>query len=52
VVLIWVYYTSQVILMGAEVTRAFAMHRGSIKRRQTSNPSEEERLRPSDIPAT
>jgi membrane protein len=51
VVLIWVYYTSQIILMGAEVTRAFAMHRGSIKRRQTSNPSEE-RLRPSDIPAT
>ena len=42
VVLIWVYYTSQIILMGAEVTRAFAMHRGSIKRRQTSDPSEEE----------
>jgi membrane protein len=41
VVLIWVYYTSQIILMGAEVTRAFAMHRGSIKRRQTSDPSEE-----------
>jgi membrane protein len=39
VVLIWVYYTSQIILMGAEVTRAFAMHRGSIKRRQTSDPS-------------
>jgi membrane protein len=42
VVLIWVYYTSQIILMGAEVTRAFAMHRGSIKRRQTSDPSEEQ----------
>jgi membrane protein len=27
VVLIWVYYTSQIILMGAEVTRAFARHR-------------------------
>jgi membrane protein len=52
VVLIWVYYTSQIILMGAEVTRAFAMHRGSIKRRQTSDPSEEERLRTSDFPAT
>jgi membrane protein len=51
VVLIWVYYTSQIILMGAEVTRAFAMHRGSIKRRQTVNPSREE-LRTSDIPAT
>jgi membrane protein len=42
VVLIWVYYTSQIILLGAEVTRAFAMHRGSIKRLQTSDPSEEE----------
>ncbi len=52
VVLIWVYYTSQIILMGAEVTRAFAMHRGSIKRRQTPDPSEEERLRTSDFPAT
>jgi membrane protein len=27
VVLIWVYYTSQIVLMGAEVTRAFARHR-------------------------
>ena len=39
VVLHWVYYTSQIILMGAEVTRAFAMHRGSIKRRQTAESS-------------
>jgi membrane protein len=39
VVLIWVYYTSQIILMGAEVTRAFATHRGSIKRRQIAAPS-------------
>jgi membrane protein len=39
VVLLWVYYTSQIILMGAEVTRAFAMHRGSIKRRQTAESS-------------
>jgi membrane protein len=31
VVLIWVYYTSQIILMGAEVTHAFAKHHGSIK---------------------
>jgi membrane protein len=51
VVLIWVYYTSQIILMGAEVTRAFAMHRDSIKRRQTVNLSRGE-LRTSDIPAT
>jgi membrane protein len=36
VVLIWVYYTSQIILMGAEVTHAFASHRGSIKARGDS----------------
>ena len=29
VVLIWVYYSSQIILMGAEITRAFAQHNGS-----------------------
>lgn len=29
VVLIWVYYTSQIMLMGAEITHAFAKHRGS-----------------------
>jgi membrane protein len=29
VVLIWVYYSSQIILMGAEITRAFAEHCGS-----------------------
>jgi membrane protein len=38
VVLIWVYYTSQIILMGAEVTRAFAKHRGSIKGRDADRP--------------
>ena len=31
VVLIWVYYSSQIILMGAEITHAFAKHKGSIK---------------------
>jgi membrane protein len=29
VVLIWVYYTSQIILMGAEITHAHAKHRSS-----------------------
>jgi membrane protein len=40
VVLIWVYYSSQIILMGAEVTQAFAKHRGSIKKREgaSDNP--------------
>jgi membrane protein len=31
VVLIWVYYSSQIILMGAEVTHAFAKHKGSLR---------------------
>jgi membrane protein len=38
VVLIWVYYSSQIILMGAEITRAFAEHRGS--KRQTNSADE------------
>jgi membrane protein len=33
VVLIWVYYTSQIILMGAEITHAYAKHQGSLKPR-------------------
>src|ERR1700686_345828 len=39
VVLIWVYYTSQIILMGAEVTHAFAKHHGSIKARDHADRS-------------
>jgi membrane protein len=39
VLLIWVYYSSQIILMGAEVTHAFAKHRGSIKKREASGPA-------------
>jgi membrane protein len=34
IVLIWVYYSSQIILMGAEITHAFALHQGSIKNRR------------------
>jgi membrane protein len=34
VVLIWVYYTSQIVLMGAEVTHAYAKHEGSITQRR------------------
>jgi len=41
VVLIWVYYSSQIILMGAEITHAFAEHRGS--KRQTVNADETSR---------
>jgi membrane protein len=36
VVLIWVYYSSQIILMGAEITHAFAIHKGSIKKHEFS----------------
>jgi membrane protein len=36
VVLIWVYYTSQIILMGAEVTHSYARITGSLKRRDRS----------------
>ena len=32
VVLIWVYYTSQIILMGAEITHSYAEHNGSFRR--------------------
>ena len=39
VVLIWVYYSSQIILMGAEVTHAFAKHKSSIKTREQSGQS-------------
>jgi membrane protein len=40
VVLIWVYYTSQIILMGAEVTHAYAKHAGSLKQRRPKNKHE------------
>jgi uncharacterized BrkB/YihY/UPF0761 family membrane protein len=33
IVLIWVYYASQIILMGAEVTHSYVKHKGSLKRR-------------------
>jgi membrane protein len=39
VILIWVYYTSQIILMGAEITHAYAKHNGSIKQRGSPSPS-------------
>jgi len=31
VLLIWVYYSSQIVLMGAEFTRVYAMRRGSLR---------------------
>ena len=44
VVLIWAYYTSQIILMGAEVTHSYAKHNGSFKRRDPDEAPEN--LRP------
>jgi membrane protein len=41
VVLVWVYYSSQIILMGAEITHAFANQHGSIRKRRQSNPQPE-----------
>jgi len=40
VVLIWVYYTSQIILMGAEITHSYAKHNSSLKRRATHRAAE------------
>ena len=37
VILIWVYYSSQIILMGAEFTHAFAKQRGSKKKQDDSS---------------
>jgi membrane protein len=43
VLLIWVYYSSQIILMGAEFTRAYAARRGSLRfaPSSTANPASE-----------
>lgn len=43
VVLIWVYYTSQIILMGAEITYAYARHGGSTKQRDRQTGREKVR---------
>jgi membrane protein len=41
VLLIWVYYSSQIVLMGAEFTRAYAMRYGSLHRRARPPPAAE-----------
>ena len=40
VLLIWVYYTSQIVLMGAEVTHAYAKHQGSIRQQRSADGRE------------
>jgi membrane protein len=44
VILIWVYYSSQIVLMGAEITHAFAKHKGSIKTREQSGHSPRDQI--------
>ena len=37
VVLIWIYYSAQLVLMGAEFTRVYAQHYGSHRNRSSSD---------------
>jgi membrane protein len=46
VVLIWVYYTSQIILMGAEITHAYARHGGSLRERGSESGAKVRPLSP------
>jgi membrane protein len=39
VVLIWVYYSAQIVLMGAEITHAFALHQGSLRSEGSAAPA-------------
>jgi membrane protein len=48
VVLVWVYYNSQLILMGAEISHAYAKHGGSLKQRGTQSVAN---VRPLSQPA-
>jgi membrane protein len=50
VVLVWVYYTSQIILMGAEITHAYAKHKGSIGQR--GSPTGDANVRPLSQPGS
>jgi membrane protein len=50
VLLIWVYYSSQIVLMGAEFTRTYAMQYGS-RRHQPQQPSLSEPSHEVNIPA-
>jgi membrane protein len=48
VVLIWVYYTSQIILMGAEITHGYAKHGGSLRQRASQQSGAD--FRPAGAP--
>jgi membrane protein len=43
VVLIWVYYTSQIVLMGAEITHAYSKHTGALHSRSAISGGEQRR---------
>ncbi|HZF78439.1 MAG TPA: YihY/virulence factor BrkB family protein [Rubrivivax sp.] len=44
VLLVWVYYSAQIFLLGAEFTRAYAMRYGSQRGRMEPPPSEQARV--------
>jgi len=50
VVLIWVYYTSQIILMGAEVTHSYAKHNDTKKQREHGGQQGNLRPQPPSFP--
>jgi len=50
VVLIWVYYTSQIILMGAEVTHSYANHNDTKKQREHGGQQGNLRPQPQSFP--
>ncbi len=52
VVLIWIYYTSQIILMGAEVTHSYTKHSGSLKGRNSTAGRESRDRRDTELRAT
>jgi membrane protein len=39
VVIVWVYYSAQIFFLGAELTRAYAVHMGSLKNRVSGTTS-------------
>jgi membrane protein len=45
-VLVWVYYSAQIFLMGAEFTSVYALHEGSRSAEPQKNPELEERFIP------
>ena len=52
IVLIWVYYSAQILLFGAEVTQAYAKQRGSwVEPKKNAQPAAASRRRETDRPS-